>query len=96
MSDEAAILEVVRTDYLKYRAELRGFDLDQIERIVRHSSERYRDTMTGRRVAVGRHEEQLVLIPYECVGNRATPVTIHVTNRQQINYRFKTGRFRYE
>jgi hypothetical protein len=29
------------TDYLKYRAELRGFDLGLIEHIVRYSPERY-------------------------------------------------------
>ena len=96
MSDEPVLLEVVWTEYVRYRAELRGFDLVLIEQIVRQSSERYHDAMTGRLVAVGRHGGQLVMIPYERDGARATPVTIHVTKRQQINYRIKSGRFRYE
>ena len=47
-------MDVVWTEYLKYRAALRGFDLDRIEQIVKSSSERYMDTATDRRIAVGR------------------------------------------
>jgi hypothetical protein len=54
---------IVWTDYMEYRARLRGFDLAKIEQIVRYSSERYFDTITGRAVAVGRHDEILVVIP---------------------------------
>ena len=56
---------IVWTDYLKYRAELRGFDLLVVEKILRFSEERYYDTGTGRRVVVGRHGGLLVTIPYE-------------------------------
>ncbi len=42
------------TEYMKYRAKLRGFDLTKIENIVEYSTERYSDTVTGGRVAVGR------------------------------------------
>jgi hypothetical protein len=42
---------IVWTDYMKYRVRLRGFDLAAAEPIVRHSAERYLDTVTGRRVA---------------------------------------------
>jgi hypothetical protein len=35
------------TEYLKYRAAIRGFDLEKLEHIIRHSSERYFDTETG-------------------------------------------------
>ena len=52
------------TEYLKHRAAIRGFDLEKLEHIIRHSSERYVDTETGRHVAVGKHDEQLVMIPY--------------------------------
>jgi hypothetical protein len=38
---------------MKYRARLRGFDLDAIESILIFGQERYRDTVTGRVVAVG-------------------------------------------
>jgi len=87
---------VVWTDYMKYKANLRGFDLANIENIVRSSPERYFDTATGRRVAVGRHANNLVMIPYDSDENSITPVTIHVTTRQQINFRIKTGRFTHE
>jgi len=55
---------VVWTDYMRYRAELRGFDLSRIEEIVRYTSERYFDTATGRHVAIGRHDKTLVVVPY--------------------------------
>ncbi|GAB4176209.1 MAG: hypothetical protein Fur006_07080 [Coleofasciculaceae cyanobacterium] len=44
-------------------------------------------------IAVGKHREQLVLIPYEQNENIITLVTIHATTRQQIRFRLKTGRF---
>ena len=84
------------TEYMKYRAQLRGFDLTKIENIVKYSTERYSDTVTGSRIAVGRHDDKLVMIPYEVDENLITPVTIHVTNRQQISFRLRTGRFTYE
>jgi len=87
---------VVWTDYMKYKAKLRGFDLAPIENIVKSSPERYLDTATGRRVAVGRHDKKLVIIPYEADENSITPVTIHVTTRQQIDFRIRTGRFTHE
>jgi len=86
-------MEVKWTEYVKYRATLRGFDLENIEEIIRFSSERYYDSSTNRRVAVGRHIKQLVIIPYEEDHNMIVPVTIHTTTRQQIKYRIKGGRF---
>jgi hypothetical protein len=85
--------EIIWTSYLRHRATLRGFDLDLIENILRFSSERYYDVETERSIAVGKHGEQLVLIPYEQSGNIITPITIHATTRQQIRFRLKTGRF---
>lgn len=87
---------IIWTDYLKYRAALRGFDLVKLEEIVRHSGERYLDIETGRGVVVGRHDEQLVLIPYEVDEDKITPVTVHVTTRQQIRFPVRTGRFTNE
>jgi hypothetical protein len=81
---------------MKYRGRLRDFDLNRIEDIVKYSSERYYDVATNRLVVVGRHDEKLVMIPYERQGELAIPVTIHVTTRQQINFRLRTGRFRNE
>jgi len=88
--------KIVWTDYMKYRLKLRGYDLDTVEHILRYSSERYVDTVTGRLVAIGRHVKLLVMIPYERKGGTLTPVTIHATNRQQINSRLKSGRFKNE
>ncbi|MBC8230761.1 hypothetical protein H8E77_14525 [bacterium] len=89
-------MTIVWTDYLKYKARLRGFDLTKIENIARYSPERYSDTVTGRRIAVGRHDNKLVMIPYEADEDSITPVTIHVITRQQINFRIRTGRFIHE
>lgn len=87
---------IVWTDYMKYRLSLRGYDLATVEQILRYSSERYMDTVTGRMVAIGRHEKLIVMIPYELMGRTLTPVTIHATSRQQINSRIKSGRFKNE
>ncbi|MEK6407669.1 MAG: hypothetical protein AABN34_11955 [Acidobacteriota bacterium] len=84
------------TDYLKYRAALRGFDLAKLEHIIGHSSERYFDTETGRSVVVGRHGHKLVMIPYETKGDSIVPVTVHATTRQQVQFRVRTGRFMNE
>jgi hypothetical protein len=87
---------IVWTEYMKYRADLRGYDLATVEHILRYSSERYTDTATGRFVAVGRHVNRLVMIPYDQVGGTLTPVTIHATSRQQIKSRIKSGRLKNE
>ncbi len=89
-------IEIVWSDYMRYRIHLRGFDLGTVESILRYSSERYRDTATGRLVIVGRHDQRLIIIPYERSGERLTPVTVHATSRQQINYRVRSGRFTNE
>jgi len=84
---------VIWTDYLQYRARLRGFDLAMIEHIVRYSGERFIDTETRRLIAIGRIEGLLVMIPCDTDQGSITPVTVHATTRQQINFRLKTGRF---
>jgi hypothetical protein len=86
-------IEIVWTDYMKYRAKLRGFDLAKIEHIVRYSGERYFDTMTRRLIAVGRIDDLLVIIPCDAEQDSITPVTIHATTRQQVRFRLRTGRF---
>lgn len=88
-----AHFEIVWTDYMKYRAKLRRFDLARIEHIVRYSGERYLDTETGRHITVGRIDDLLVMIPCDSESGSITPVTVHATTRQQINFRLKTGRF---
>ena len=86
----------VFSDYFKYRAELRGFDLIKTENIIRYSQERYFDIETQRVIVVGEHGNSLVMIPYEENETEITPVTIHATSRQQIKFRLNTGRFTYE
>lgn len=87
---------VILTDYLKYRTHLRGFDLSIVADVVRFSDERYFDSATQRMVAVGRHGDLLVIIPYDhdIEMDTMTPVTVHPTTRQQIIFRLRTGRFR--
>ncbi len=87
---------IIWSDYLKYRTKLRGFEVLKIENILRYSGERYFDTVTKRLIVVGKHDDRLVIIPYEKHGNEIIPVTIHATTRQQIKFRLKTGRFVYE
>ena len=86
-------MKVVWTDYLEYRASLRGFEPASMENIIIHSSERYYDVVTDRRIVVGRYDRKLILIPYEIQDDTITPVTMHVTTRQQINVRIKSGRY---
>lgn len=86
-------IQIVWTDYLQYRARLRGFDLGDIEQIVRYSSERYLDTVTGRYIAVGHAGSVLVMIPYEVREGVVIPITIHATTRRQIKARLRSGRF---
>ncbi len=83
---------IVWTEYLKYRASLRGFDLAQLEQILLHSSEKYFDTETRRWVVIGRHGKQLVMIPFDEDEVSITPITVHTVSRQQIQFRLRTGR----
>lgn len=87
--------KIVWTDYMKYRVELRGFEFPTVEDILRYSGEIYFDTATQRLIAVGKHDDILVIIPYEKHGSEIIPISIHATTRQQINFRLKTGRFTY-
>ena len=88
--------EVVWTDYMKYRSSRRGVDLGVIEEIVRHTGERYVDNETHRLIAVGRHGDSIVLVPYEESDISLTPITVHSTTRRQINFRHRTGRYSHE
>jgi hypothetical protein len=93
---EPTVKSIGWTDYLKYRAKLRVFELDKIEHILRYSVERYVDAATGRTVAIGRHDQLLIVIPYDEDENTITPITVHTTTRQQIRFRIKTGRYVHE
>jgi hypothetical protein len=84
---------ILWTDYVRYRARLRGFDLEELEKVLRFSSERYDDEATGRQVVVGKHGDSMVLIPFESQGEDIMPITVHRTNRQQIAARLRSGRF---
>jgi hypothetical protein len=87
---------IIWTEYLQYRAGLRGFDLAKLEQLIRHASERYFDTETRLTIVVGRHNRQLVMIPYEVDGDTVTPITVHAITRQQIRFRLRTGRLTHE
>ena len=89
-------LRIEWTEYMRYRAAFRGFDLARIEDVVRYSDERYVDNATGRLIAIGRHVDALMMVPYEMEQNVIRPVTVHATNRAQIDARIKSGRFTHE
>ena len=89
--------KIIWTDYFIYRARMRDFNLSNVEEILQHSTERYYDTATGRLVVIGKDSKVMVMVPYEIdSGDTITPITIHATNRKQINYRVKSGRFQNE
>ncbi len=89
--------EIFWADYFKYRVKLRGFNLTNVEEILRYGNERYYDTGTDRLVVIGKDAKLLVMIPYKIdEENAITPITIHATSRQQISYRVKSGRFQNE
>jgi len=75
---------------------LRGFNLSNIEEVLRYSNERYYDATTDRLIVVGKDANILIVIPHEMNAHTITPITIHATNRQQINYRIKSGRYQNE
>ena len=83
---------IVWTEYLKYRTKLRGFNIQKLENMLKYSNEKYFDIATDRLIVVGKHEKILVMIPYEETKINIIPITVHATNRQQINYRIKSGR----
>lgn len=78
---------------MRHRVQRRGFNLQIVEKLLDGSEERYFDTATGRMIAVGKHGSLLVAVPFDQEGDKVTPVTIHATTRQQINFRVKTGRY---
>lgn len=89
-------ISIIWSEYFKYRSDLRGFELSQIEHILRFSEERYFDIITQNNIVVGKHDKRLVIMPYEVKEGIMTPITIHTTTRQQINFRLKNGRYIYE
>jgi hypothetical protein len=84
---------IVWTDYLMFRAQQRGFELAELEHIMRYATERYFDTQTLRRIVIGRCRHVWVLIAYEEDDAALTPVTVHPVTRWQITTRVRTGRF---
>lgn len=89
-------IPIIWSDYMEFRMNLRKFDRNRVENILRYSTERYFDQASHRRIVIGQHDQVLVMIPYEESAKSITPVTIHATTRGQINYRIKSGRFRNE
>lgn len=80
-------MRIVWTAYMKYKSKLRGFNLLQIEDVINSSSERYLDTITGRRVIVGKYESKLILIPYEMDENSVINCPHHDASTNQFSYK---------
>ncbi len=93
---ESNQISIIWSEYIEYRLKLRKFNKILVEKILRFSEERYFDKDTNRFVAIGKDENRLLLIPYEKNEKAYIPITIHAISRQQINYRIKIGRFKYE
>ncbi len=86
-------MEIKWTRYFQNRCIQRHFSIEKAEKVIRYSTERYFDIDTSRRIVVGSFDNRLILIPYDEDDNIITPVTIHETDRKQINFRIKNGRF---
>ncbi len=86
-------MEIEWTNYFRDRCKQRCFDLERAEYMIRYSHERYFDVDSYRKIVVGSMHDRLVLIPYEEKDGIVTPVTIHATDRKQINFRTRSGRF---
>lgn len=84
---------VVWIDYMTFRAQQRGFDLAELEPVIRYATERYFNTQTLRHIVIGRCGDALVLIAYDENDVAITPVTVHAVTRPQITMRVQTGRF---
>ena len=54
----------------------------KIEKILRYTGERYFDTATNRFVAIGKHDDSLVMVPYEKSRTVLKPITIHAITRK--------------
>lgn len=92
-----APIRIQWTGYMKHRVTERELELDKLEEILRHSVERYYDTVTNRLVVVGRYDrKRVVLIPIEIEKSVITPITVHTTTRQQIKFRLKIRRLIHE
>jgi hypothetical protein len=90
-------MQIIWTDYFRYRVKLRGFNLNDLEEILRYSTERYYDTATDRLVVIGRDAKTMIMTPYERDNSDVvTPITVQATNRQQVNYRVEAEDFRNE
>ena len=82
--------------YAAMRAERRGFPQAAVEQILLHTTERYTETATGRRVAIGHIARALVLVVYETEDpDTLVPVTMHTTTRRQIASRVQRGELSY-
>ena len=77
--------DIIWSDYFKYRVQLRGYDISEIERILRYSEERYYDTETFRQVVISRHDKRLVIIPYETVKILLYPLQFILLHANRLN-----------
>jgi hypothetical protein len=68
-------MDIHWTSCLKFRAQLREFGIKTLASILRNTPERYTDAATGRRVAIGKHGNTLVAIPYDIHEDAVIPVT---------------------
>lgn len=80
-----------------YQVNQRVIDLEKVENTLRFSTEKYFDNNTGRYVKIGGNKrEGLLLVSYEIeLDESVTPITVHQTDREQINHRLNEGRYEF-
>ena len=89
--------KVIYTSHLEFRLEKRQISPDIPSRIYRDSKERYYDSATGHRIAIGRLDysgrEREVMIAYDEFEDRIEIVTVHPLKWVQKQQRIKSKRW---
>jgi len=88
---------IIYTAHLKFRLEKRGIRSGIPREIYRDSDEKYYDTATGHRIAIGHlhysGREREVMIAYDEFEERIEIVTVHPLKWAQKQQRIKTKRW---
>ena len=89
--------EIIYTPHLRFRLERRRIRADIPREIYQDSDEKYYDTATGHKIAIGRlhysGREREVMIAYDEFEERIEIVTVHPLKWAQKQHRIKTKRW---
>ena len=91
-------MEIIYSEHLKKRLEIRKIDKDLPRRIFEQSDEKYFDTSTGHSIAIMAVElyekKRDVMLAYSVEEDCAKLLTIHPLKEKQKEARISSGRWR--